>query len=134
MTVATINHRTNTARRLSGALPAPAAEPSGGSPTRRFPYRRLLLLTLLAAAAGAGWWRYSLTPAEGPAVIFLQGNIDVRQVNLAFKVGGRIDSLAVDEGDAVYAGQTVAALDEVYFQDDLRLARARRDNARANLE
>src|SRR5262249_40162608 len=57
-----------------------------------------------------------------------------RQVNLSFKVAGRIDTLAVDEGDPVKAGQVVATLDKVYFEDDLRLARARRDNARANLE
>src|SRR5262245_13164238 len=134
MTVATINHRTDTVRRPPDARPAPAAEPSGGSPTRRLPYRRLLLLTLLVAAAGVVWWRFESTPVEGPDELVLQGNIDVRQVNLSFKVGGRIDALAVDEGDAVKAGQVVATLDEVYFQDELRLARARRDNARANLE
>jgi HlyD family secretion protein len=100
---------------------------------RRRPYRRLLLLALLAAA-GVCTWRYFRTSPEGPAEIVLQGNVDVRQVNLSFKVGGRIDSLAVDEGDSVYAGQIVAALDEVYFRDDLRLTRARRDNAKANLE
>lgn len=57
----------------------------------------------------------------------------MRQVNLAFKVDGRITELNVDEGDSAYAGQVVASLDKVYFQDELRLARARRDNAKANL-
>jgi HlyD family secretion protein len=84
--------------------------------------------------AGVVWWRYIHTEAEGPAELVIQGNIDVRQVNLSFKVAGRIDSLAVDEGDSVYAGQTVATLENVYFEDDLRLARARRDNAKANLQ
>src|SRR5262245_59038569 len=139
MTTATIDHRTDTARRPPDARPAPAAEPSGGSPsggspTRRLPARRLLLLTLLVAAAGAVWWRFEGTSPEGPDEIVLQGNIDVRQVNLSFKVGGRIDALAVDEGDAVKAGQVVATLDGVYFEDELRLIRAQRDNARANLE
>src|SRR5262245_40897712 len=134
MTVATIDHRADTARRPPDARLAPAAEPSGGSPTRRLPSRRLLLLTLLVAAAGAVWWRFEGASPEGPAEIVLQGNIDVRQVNLSFKVGGRIDALAVDEGDPVKAGQVVATLDPVYFEDDLRLARARRDNAKANLE
>jgi HlyD family secretion protein len=55
----------------------------------------------------------------------------VRQVNLGFKVDGRIATLAVDEGDAVSAGQVIATLDKSYFEDDLRLARARRDNAAA---
>ncbi len=56
--------------------------------------------------------------------LVLQGNIDVRQVNLAFKVDGRIKTLDVDEGDTVKAGQVLATLDKRYFNDDLRLARA----------
>src|SRR5262245_24648238 len=134
MTAATLDRRTDPATRPPDVRPALAGEPSGGFPPRRFPFRRILLATLLVALAGAVWWRFERTSPEGPAEIVLQGNIDVRQVNLAFKVSGRIDSLAVDEGDAVKASQVVATLDEVYFQDELRLARARRDNAKANLE
>jgi HlyD family secretion protein len=85
-------------------------------------------LALLAAGAGGYLWS---EPYE--THLILQGNIDVRQVNLAFKVDGRIAELNVDEGDSAYAGQVVASLDKVYFQDELRLARARRDNAKANL-
>ncbi len=111
--------------------PRPAAPPP--APRRRWP-RLVIPLTLVAAAAGFGVWRYEAVPAEEPAELALQGNIDVRQVNLAFKVAGRIATLAADEGDAVKAGQVVATLDERYFRDDLRLARADRDNAAANLE
>jgi HlyD family secretion protein len=72
-------------------------------------------------------WRFASVPAEEPAQLTLSGNIDVRQVNLTFKVGGRIETLAFDEGDLVKAGQVVATLDRRYFDDDLRLARAQRD-------
>src|SRR5262249_36622971 len=71
--------------------PAPAPPPQApggrraGAPPRRWPYRRLLLLASLVAVAGAVWWRFETTPAEAPAEIVLQGNIDVRQANLAFK-------------------------------------------------
>lgn len=112
--------------------PADPAPPPVPPPPRRR-WRRVIPLAL-AAAAGLAVWRYEAVPAEGPAELVLQGNIDVRQVNLSFKVAGRIDSLAVDEGDAVRAGQVVATLDERYFQDDLLLARAQRDQAKANLE
>jgi HlyD family secretion protein len=80
------------------------------------------------------WYRYERTAAEGPAVLTIQGNIDVRQVNLSFKVAGRIDRLMVDEGDAVTAGQPVAVLDVRYFEDDLALAKAQRDQAAANYD
>jgi HlyD family secretion protein len=60
--------------------------------------------------------------------VVLQGNVDVRQVNLSFKVDGRIETLAVDEGDAVTAGQVIATLDKRYFEDELRVASAMHDH------
>jgi HlyD family secretion protein len=58
-------------------------------------------------------------------VIALTGNVDVRQVNLGFMVAGRIAEMKVDEGDRVTAGTVVASLDTSYFEDEVRLARAR---------
>jgi HlyD family secretion protein len=90
-------------------------------------------IVVLAAVALIGW-RYEHTATEATAELVLQGNIDVRQVNLSFKVAGRIGVLRADEGNAVKAGQPLAVLDEVYFKDDLRLAQAQRDQAAANYE
>lgn len=63
--------------------------------------------------------------SNGKDIIVLQGNVDVRQVNLSFKVAGRIAEMKVDEGDRVETGTIVASLDKSYFADELRLARAR---------
>jgi HlyD family secretion protein len=106
-------------------------------PTARLTLRRrwrsaLVALVLVAGLAGGAWY-YLVHRAQDESHLVLQGNIDVRQVNLGFKVDGRIETLAVDEGDAVRAGQVIATLDKRYFHDDLRSARARRDNAAANL-
>ena len=92
------------------------------------------MLVILAAAVGVVAYRFAATDAEVPNDILLLGNVDVRQVNLAFKVGGRIDSLAVDEGDAVTAGQHIGTLQAAYFEDDLRLVQARHDQAQAQLD
>ena len=120
MSTATIEPRTQAAPRgpgpQPGAAPAPngAGRPPGGETARRRrpPARALVLLGLLGGLSGFVLYRFEATPATGPARIALRGNIDVRQVNLSFKVGGRIDRLPVDEGDAVASGQLVAALDE----------------------
>jgi HlyD family secretion protein len=109
--------------------PAPAAEPP--KPRRR--WRWGVAVALVAAMLGVAAWFTFGKRREDTSRLVLQGNIDVRQVNLAFKVDGRIETLAVDEGDPVKAGQVVATLDKRYFHDDLRAARARRNNAAANL-
>ncbi len=95
--------------------------------------RRILLLALLlAAGAGGYWWFFLRKPAGGPLV--LQGNVEVRQVNLGFKVAGRIEKLDVDEGDIVRAGQMLASLEKVYFDDSLAQTRAQREQLAANYE
>ena len=80
---------------------------------------------------GAWWWR-SHRPIEVGGLA-LQGNVEVRQVNLGFKVAGRIKSLGVDEGANVAEGQSLASLDKVYFQDTILQLSAQRDQLRANL-
>ena len=91
----------------------------------------LLVLALLAALViGAWWWSRGLPPN---APLMLQGNVEVRQVNLGFKVAGRIKEMLVDEGATVVEGQKLAALDKVYFDDGLRQTRAQRDQFAASL-
>jgi HlyD family secretion protein len=106
-----------------------------------FPIKRVALAAVVIALAGAsyGAWRLGVLPADvtklwsrPSAGLVLQGNVEVRQVNLGFKVAGRIEKLLVDEGDAVKAGQPLASLEKVYFEDSLAQAKALRDQAAAN--
>jgi HlyD family secretion protein len=91
----------------------------------------IVALTVLAAGAVAAWWWSARSRTND--LLVLQGNVEIRQVNLAFKVAGRIVSLAVDEGATVMAGQQLASLEKVYFEDSLRQARAQRNQAAANV-
>jgi HlyD family secretion protein len=54
------------------------------------------------------------------AALTLFGNVDIREVQLAFQDAGRIARLAVDEGAMVQQGQVVAELDPVRYQLDFR--------------
>ena len=74
----------------------------------------LAILALLALAGGGYWYWKDRATAGGPLV--LQGNVEVRQVNIGFKVAGRIKSLEVDEGAHVKTGQK---LDKDVFRRDL---------------
>jgi HlyD family secretion protein len=116
----------------AAAEAGPAARESAGPDRRWLPRLILGILVLCGAGAAYSWYQIAhRSPDESR--LDLQGNIDVRQVQLSFKVAGRIETLAVDEGDAVAADNVIATLDKSYFDDDLRLARARRANATANL-
>ncbi len=114
---------------VDAAAPRSTDPPPPAAHRRRWP----VVIALAALALGLTLWYATRRGNDENGPLVLEGNIDVRQVNLAFKVDGRIAGLAVDEGDEVAAGQTVAWLDKQYFEDDLRLVRARRDNAAATL-
>ena len=87
------------------------------SPTRPRRWRWLFLAALIVTAAGgSAAWYFFAHDHEEETQLMLLGNIDVRQVNLSFKVDGRIETLAVDEGDVVRAGRVLATLDKRYFQ------------------
>jgi HlyD family secretion protein len=133
--------QTERAANSPAAAPAkPAASKSAPADAPPTPARRrrlwpLLLLIALAgtAAGGAFYWHREQQLGRQQTELVLQGNIDVRQVNLAFKVDGRIAQVSVDEGDTVAEGTVVATLDRRYFDDDLRATQARRDNSAAAL-
>jgi multidrug resistance efflux pump len=80
---------------------------------------RILLIITAVVALGAGivWFCNRNTPP--PNELTLHGNVDIRQVELAFNASGRIDRMLVQEGAPVKAGQLLASLDT----ERLRLAR-----------
>lgn len=83
---------------------------------------RLAILALLIAAGIYGWRAGWFGDDAGPPTI--NGNVEVREVQLAFRVGGRIADIAVDEGDAVTPGMVLARLDPAPFADAMASARA----------
>lgn len=84
----------------------------------------------LAALAVAAWKFYAGRHAPG---LTLYGNVDIRQVDLGFRVGGRIASVLVDEGDAVAEDQPLARLDTDLLQQQRDEAAARLAGQKADL-
>ena len=99
--------------------------------------RVIAILTLALAAGGAiAWWSGLLGSARrdsGPHLT-LYGNVDIRQVQLGFRVSGRLAAALVDEGDSVKAGDRLASLDTRPYQDQIRIAEAQVAAARATLQ
>ncbi len=83
-----------------------------------------LLLLLLALVALLLWWFNRPGPASADAIT-LYGNVDIREVQLAFEVNGRIRTMAVAEGARVAAGDRLATVDPGRFEQAVVRARAR---------
>jgi HlyD family secretion protein len=95
--------------------------------------RVVLAVVAVVALAGLGFLvarRLHAAPAPGT----LYGNVEIRQVDLAFNSEGTVVTLAKREGDAVRKGELVAELDDATPRDLLAVAQARRDSAKAQLD
>jgi HlyD family secretion protein len=81
------------------------------------------LLTMMALAGGLWWWRIHMEPAQTGQLV-LYGNVDLREVNLAFNGNQRIASIFVQEGDRVTSGQLLAELETRRLEDAVKQAEA----------
>jgi HlyD family secretion protein len=75
--------------------------------------RRIIWLVIVIAVASlaagllwSGWFH-----RDDPNRIRLSGNIELTQVDISFKVAGKLIERTVDEGDAVKKGQLIARID-----------------------
>ena len=85
--------------------------------------RRIALIAAGVVIIGAATY-VAIFRSRGAPELVLYGNVDIREVTIGFRVAGRLAALAVDEGDAVRAGQEVARLDAVPLSLELNEARA----------
>jgi HlyD family secretion protein len=66
-------------------------------------------IALIAAAIATSG--FGLLGGDGNEPLVLYGNVDIREVDMAFRVPGRIDTIEVDEGETVERGELLATLD-----------------------
>lgn len=78
-----------------------------------------VIALLIVMFAGYSWYQRQHQP-----VTTLYGNVDIRTLNISFRVSGRLTSLNVDEGDTIAANQLLGQLDPAPYQIALHQASA----------
>lgn len=76
--------------------------------------KKIILLLFLLIVLAAGFYFYQSKPKEKALVLY--GNVDIRQVSLAFNASERIDKMNAEEGDRVKKGDVLATLNTQTLQ------------------
>ncbi|ABC20901.1 HlyD family secretion protein [Rhodospirillum rubrum] len=93
----------------------------------------LLALLLLIVVGGGGWlaWNRLMTPRLPEGIVVGSGRIEAREITLAAPLGGRIETVLIEEGAVVEAGQPLARIDSPTLAPALSEARMRAAGAQA---
>lgn len=83
----------------------------------------VVLVVIAMVIIGFWAWKYN-NKNQKDNVLTLYGNVDIRQISLAFEQSGRIEKLLVQEGDKVKAGQVLAALNTNALEIQAKQAQA----------
>lgn len=86
--------------------------------------RMLLIALVVGLVLLIGGYVMQKPEAQDSNRLTLYGNVDLRQVNLAFQVSGQIQKMRVNEGAEVAPGQELACVDQTRYQAKLDLAKA----------
>jgi len=90
-----------------------------------------IAVAVALAGVALAWWLRS--DRDVNAALTLYGNVDIREVDLAFRVPGRLTQMAFEEGDRVEEGALLARLDDEPYRQEAASAAARVDLASAKL-
>lgn len=69
------------------------------------------IIVVVGAAAGAGYYIYERLHPKNTNTLTVSGNLELTQVDISFKVPGKLIELDVDEGYYVKKGQVIARID-----------------------
>ncbi len=79
----------------------------------------LVLLCIVGIGLGLALGFSLFSPKEDTKVLVLYGNVDIREVDLGFRVFGKVQDVLFDEGDRVKEGDVLATLDPIPYEQQL---------------
>lgn len=98
--------------------------------------KKILILIIVLIGVLTGLYFYFHDHKENPDMLTLYGNIEIRQVDLGFRVEGKIKEMLAEEGDYVKKGDLLGYLDDTNYKAryerslaDIRVSKALYKNA-----
>lgn len=92
----------------------------------------LLVIAIALNIIGAVY--YFKSRNETKDELSLYGNVDVRQVDIGFRVAGQVTELMFEEGDHVAKGTLMTTLDKTPYDQQVRQAAANAEAVKVNLQ
>lgn len=89
-----------------------------------------LVFVVAIIVGGTSAWYYS----QQSQALALYGNVDIRTIEMSFRVSGRLQALNVDEGDTIHAGDILGRLDRAPYDNALWQAKANVATAQAQYD
>ena len=86
--------------------------------------KKVIILILLIILISTACAFLLIKNKKSACELTLYGNIEIRQVDLSFQVGGKIVSLLKEEGDSVKAGELLAIMDDKDYRTNFEKAEA----------
>ncbi len=93
---------------------------------KRSPARIVIPLVVVAAVVVAVLWFTGRIghPHVDTTVATLYGNVEIREVELGFRLAGRLETMHFEEGQTVTVGAPMAELETRPFEDQIKVAEA----------
>jgi len=96
--------------------------------------KRILIAGIGIVILIALFMTFRLRNKQDPGVLPVSGNVEVTEVNIAFKIPGRVVALLTDEGRTVRINEKIAVLDSAEYESQVNQNRAILRNAEATLD
>lgn len=103
--------------------------------------KKVLIFLILAVTILMGIRIYNMQHKVNPNELSLYGNIEIRQVDLSFRVEGKIAKMLVEEGDAVKKGELLGYLEDANYKStyeknlaDIKALKATSANAQSQYD
>lgn len=87
------------------------------------------LVSALTMSAAWGTWAVMTKDQASTNIVKINGRLEVQRVEIATKFAGQVQTVAVQEGDAVKAGDVVAQMDPSDYQGQLEGVQAMKQRA-----